>query len=184
MKLPKKYIIYDTEFTSWKGSQERNWNKPNEYRELVAIGALLINDLKIEKKFKILCKPRINNILSEYFINLTGISNEDIKKKGYDFEICLKKFLDFCGNNILYSYGNDFHIFDENINLYNLKNFNLNKKMFKDIRPYFDHNNINTKLYSSGSIYKSVNLRVSVDNIHDPLFDSLSIFKTIKYLEN
>ena len=43
MKLPKKFVIYDTEFTSWKGSQERNWSKPNEYRELVAIGALLIN---------------------------------------------------------------------------------------------------------------------------------------------
>ena len=94
----------------------------------------------------------------------------------------MKLFLDFCGNLNIYSYGNDYHIFDENIKLYKLEDINLNKDLFKDIRPYYDQYNINTNLYSSGSIYKSVNLRVNIDNIHDPLFDSLSIFKTIEYL--
>tara|TARA_B110000008_G_C16713161_1_gene461656 strand:- start:46 stop:615 length:570 start_codon:yes stop_codon:yes gene_type:complete len=185
MKLEKSFIIYDTEYTSWSGSQKRNWNLPNEHRELVAIGALKIklekNKYIIEDSLKILFIPRINNILSNYFINLTSITNDEINKYGYDYQSGMKLFLDFCGNLNMYSYGNDYHIFEENYKLYKLDN-NLNKDKFKDIRPYFDKFNINTNNYTSGTIYKHFNIKINNEQIHDPLFDSLSIFKTIEYL--
>lgn len=185
MKLEKSFIIYDTEFTAWTGSQERNWNLPNEHRELVAIGALKIikqnNYYIIEDSFKILFIPKINNILSDYFVNLTSITNAEIDKYGYDYQSGMKLFLDFCGDLNMYSYGNDYHIFEENYNLYKLKN-NLNKDKYKDIRPYFEKFNINTNNYTSGSIYKHFNLKIDNEQIHDPLFDCLSIFNTIKYL--
>jgi len=46
-----EFIIFDTEFTSWKGSQERNWkNSPDpnltEYKELVMIGAIKVKKIK------------------------------------------------------------------------------------------------------------------------------------------
>ena len=185
MKLEKSFIIYDTEFTAWPGSQERNWNLPNEYRELVAIGALKIkkenNKYIIENSLKILFIPRINSILSDYFVNLTRISNDEINKYGYDYQNGMKLFLDFCGNLNRYSYGNDYHIFEENYKLYKLIN-NLNKNKFKDIKPYFNNFNINTNNYTSGSIYKHFKIKIDNEQIHDPLFDCLSIFKTIKYL--
>ena len=31
--------IFDTEFTAWEGSQDRNWSEPWEAVELVEIGA-------------------------------------------------------------------------------------------------------------------------------------------------
>ena len=37
------WIIIDTEYTSWKGSQERNWSNKYEYKELVQIGYLIFN---------------------------------------------------------------------------------------------------------------------------------------------
>lgn len=40
--LPNKIIIFDTEFTAWEGSQDRNWSRPNEFQEIVQIGALLV----------------------------------------------------------------------------------------------------------------------------------------------
>jgi hypothetical protein len=96
MKLEKSFIIYDTEYTSWSGSQERNWNLSNEHRELVAIGALKIklekNKYIIEDSLKILFIPRINNILSNYFINLTNITNHEINKYGYDYQILLNVY--------------------------------------------------------------------------------------------
>jgi len=74
-KIPNEFIIFDTEFTSWKGSQERNWSGKNEYMELVQIGALKVkkgdNRLEIVEIFSIFVKPKINPILSQYFINLT-----------------------------------------------------------------------------------------------------------------
>ena len=93
----------------------------------------------------------------------------------------MKFFLDFCGNLNRYSYGNDYHIFEENYKLYVLVN-NLNKNKFKDIRPFFDNFDINTNNYTSGSIYKHFKIKIDNEQIHDPLFDCLSIFKTIKYL--
>lgn len=186
MILPKKFIIYDTEFTSWEGSQERKWSLSNEHCELVAIGALKVefkdNDFKILDKFKILFIPRINKKLSDYFINLTGITNKDIKEKGIDFEIGINIFLDFCDGFDMYSYGNDYHIFEENFNLYKINNF-LVKNNFKDIIPFFKLYNINTENYSSGTIHRHFNIVLGKENVHDPLFDSISIFKTIKYLK-
>lgn len=41
-KLPETFIIFDTEYTSWEGSQERNWNGENEFRELVQISAIRV----------------------------------------------------------------------------------------------------------------------------------------------
>ena len=30
-KLPDTFIIFDTEFTAWEGSQERKWSGENEF---------------------------------------------------------------------------------------------------------------------------------------------------------
>ena len=57
----------------------------------------------------------------------------------------MKLFLDFCGDLNMYSYGNDYNIFEENYNLYKLKN-KLNQKNLK-IRPYFEKYKINTNNY-------------------------------------
>jgi len=185
MRLPKNFIIYDTEYTAWEGSQGRNWSLSNEYRELVAIGALKVelinNTLKINDKLKLLFIPRINNVLSDYLVNLTGITNKQIVKDGLDYEIGINNFLNFCENLDMYSYGNDYHIFEENFDLYKIKN-NLNKNKFKDIIPFFNFYNINTNNYSSGKIYKHFNIYMDNVKIHDPLFDCLSIYETINYL--
>ena len=77
MNFEKSFIIYDTEFTAWPGSQERNWNLPNEHRELVAIGALKIkkenDNYVIEDSIKILFIPKINCILSRYIKQIVYI---------------------------------------------------------------------------------------------------------------
>ena len=86
-RLPDTFIIFDTEFTAWEGSMQRNWSGENEYKELVQISAFRIkkkgNNIAITKKLNIYVLPRINRNLSEYFIELTGITQEIIEKKVY-----------------------------------------------------------------------------------------------------
>ena len=187
MKLPDQFIIFDTEYTAWEGSQQRKWSLPNEHMELVQIGALKVkkNNKKIEiiDYIKITIKPRINNILSDYFIKLTGITNEEVENDGIDFIDGIKKFIDFCDCMNMYSYGDDYEIFEVNMNLYNLSsNFFLWKYKNKsfDIRDFFEKHNIDTNKYSSGGVYKSLDLKVENESIHDPLFDCMSMFITIK----
>lgn len=35
-ELPEQFVLFDTEYTGWEGSQERGWSAPGEYRELKA----------------------------------------------------------------------------------------------------------------------------------------------------
>ena len=34
-----EFIVWDTEYTSWEGSRETNWNNETDPKEIVQIGA-------------------------------------------------------------------------------------------------------------------------------------------------
>jgi len=198
MEFQNDFVIFDTEYTSWKGSQERQWKNspaPNitEYKELVMIGALKIkniNDqLKIIDQIEIFIKPKINFILSNYFIDLTNITQETIDKKGQSFNISLEKFYNFCkdeGGNFLkiYSYGNDYKIIDYNLKLYNYQKDSKYYSwvcMFFDIRDFFSQY-IDVNKYTSGTVVKAFNIKDERESNHNSLWDSLSIFLSLKYI--
>lgn len=191
--LPEKFIIFDTEYTAWEGSQERNWSDDDEYMELVQIGALKViktaKTIKIVKKFNIYIKPKKNPDLSEYFINLTGITQNTIDKKAVTFNEAMKQFYSFCRtkNDVklpMFSYGNDYDIIK-----YNLKLNSVNKKSrfykwekkFYDIRLIFDQY-VDTSKYTSGTIYKAFNVDTKNSNVHNALWDCRSIFISLKYI--
>jgi len=178
-----KYIVFDTEFTSWKGAQERNWSGENEYKEMVQIGAIKVENKKIIDIIDLYIKPVINPILSDYFINLTGITNEKIQKEGILFEEALDKFYEFSKGYNLYSYGNDYLELEENIKLYNIQkdyldNFSNNFYDFKD-----KIKNIDVNKYTSGTIYKAYNIEFNKDlRLHNGLDDAYSLYLVSKII--
>ena len=191
--LPEKFIIFDTEYTAWEGSQKRGWSGENEYMELVQIGALKVvktpKTIKIVKKLNIYIKPKKNPELSEYFTNLTGITQNTLDKKGVTFNEAMKQFYNFCKtkNNVklpMFSYGNDYDIIK-----YNLKLNSINKKSrfykwekkFYDIRPIFDCY-VDTSKYTSGTIYKAFDIDSKNANVHNALWDCKSIFYSLKHI--
>ena len=197
--LENEFVIFDTEYTAWKGSQARNFSGENEHREIIQIGAIKVKLVdnkytvidKINDVGYIYVKPKINTILSDYIINLTGISNKNISEEGYTFEDALNIFIKFCGNSKVYSYGNDWNsVVEENIELYEKKfpktyNYDFIRDFGEkchNIIPYFKKYGIDTSKYTSGTIYKSVNIEVNIDNNHFAIFDCLSIFMTINKL--
>ncbi len=79
------FVIFDTEYTSWEGCLQNGW-RGLQKREVVQIAALKVDDdFNVVAEFNQLCQPKINLILSDYFVNLTGISNDDVAQKGVDF---------------------------------------------------------------------------------------------------
>ena len=192
--LPDEFIIFDTEFTSWKNSIKNNWKNKNEYKELVQIGALKVKKtkktLKIVDKLNIYIKPEINPILSDYFKNLTGISQSIIEKKGISFLEGMKLFYRFCKNNkneklTLFSNGNDFDILKYNLNLHKVSKYSKFykwEKCFKDIALFFSFMGKSLSKYSSGTLYRAFNIKVKNPKPHDALWDSKSLFLSLKYL--
>ena len=192
--LPETFIIFDTEFTAWKWSQEKNWSGENEERELVQIGALKVKKLKttikVIKKLNIYIKPRINPTLSDYFIKLTGIEQTTVDKKGMTFKEAMNIFYGFCKNKNgekfnLYSLGNDYHVIKENLKLNSInkksKFYRWEKKFF-DIIPFFEPY-VDVKKYSSGTLYKAFELKPkNKTSVHNALWDGMSLFISLKHI--
>ncbi len=104
--LPEKIIIFDTEFTSWEGSMERDWDGENEFKELVQIGAVVFDTRTLQEvdTCNVYTKPARNPLLSEYFIHLTGITQEVLDTQGVDIEKGIMNFVEWAGEYDLYSF--------------------------------------------------------------------------------
>ena len=174
----KSLILFDTEYTAWKGSQERNWSNENEHREIIQISAYKIQNYKVIDTLNIYVKPNINKKLSKYITNLTGITNNKINKYGLSFKKAIETFYNFSKFYNLYSYGNDWKVLKENLDLNNIKEpkwHNFKNKCF-DFKKYIKkHTNINPNKYSSGTIYKAFNIKNNI-HTHNALDDVKSMY--------
>ena len=120
-------IIYDSEWTSWDGARSRSWSGPGEEKELVQIGMVKLADTRnLEEidEFDILIKPKINPLLSDYFVNLTGITQEILEKHGKPFNKTLPSIARFLGPDKIsvYCFGiEDKKVLEHNCILNNVK---------------------------------------------------------------
>ena len=95
--------FYDSEYTSWEGSVQRSWSGENEYRELVQLAAIQLGDQDLNswhglRVFNVLTRPQKNPQLSDYFKNLTSISQEAINYEGISINNAIEEFTSFAKN--------------------------------------------------------------------------------------
>lgn len=116
-------VLFDTEFTAWPGSMTNRWLAPGEFREIVQIGAVKIDAKTLEPAgaFEILVRPRFNPVLSDYFIELTGITNEAVKDRGVDFREAYDRFAAFVKGDMIAAFGRDDRILLENLALLGIR---------------------------------------------------------------
>ena len=189
------FVIFDTEYTSWEGCLQNGW-RGLQKREVVQIAALKVDDdFNVVAEFNQLCQPIINPILSDYFVNLTGISNDDVAQKGVDFASAYQRFKAFVGNDVCYSHGwngafedaCDGAILAENLRLYGLPADNSVKyrniaALFKQI---YQKHNITVFSQSSGQIGKILGLQQQLADLHldehNALYDVYSILCGVRH---
>ena len=187
-----EYIVFDTEYTSWSDSIKTNWVGENEYKEIVQIGGLKISDGKIIDQLNIYIKPVKNPKLSNYFTRLTGITQQKIDKYGLDFELAMKNLYAFTiGIDNVYSWGNDWTVIKENIDLHVTKNPNTEKFYEQDFKRKFKNmiplvkskTDINIDDYPSGALYKAFGLTTHHNlRLHNAFHDSYSLYLVGKHL--
>jgi len=87
------YVIFDLEYTAWEGMERR---LKFAEREVIQIGAIKINfddiDINIISTFQEFVKPTVNPQLSDYIINLTGITQQNVEEQGLTLLEALNKF--------------------------------------------------------------------------------------------
>ena len=119
-------VVFDTEYTAWEGSRECGWTRPGEHREIVQIGAVRLNPMRdwaVDGSLDVIVRPHLNPDLSDYFKNLTGISQERVDREGTDLALALDQFRDFGGKDAVFvSNGRDSEVFMENCRLVGVSN--------------------------------------------------------------
>mgnify|MGYP001080222749 FL=1 len=181
-----KAMVFDLEFTSWPGSNERNWSLPNEDREIIQIGAVKIEttgDMREVDSFQILVRPLKNPILSDYIVNLTEITQEKVEKEGILFPLALSRFINFIGEHPIdiLSNGGDEEVIEENCQIHNIPFLSIFKKS-TDLRIYFSEVlGISRKNCTSGMLPALFGLN-NHEKQHDALGDARSISQSLRYL--
>ena len=181
-----KAVVFDLEFTSWPGSNERNWSLPNEDREIIQIGAVKIEttgDMREVDSFQILVRPLKNPILSDYIVNLTEITQEKVEKEGILFPLALSRFINFIGEHPIdiLSNGGDEEVIEENCQIHNIPFLSIFKKS-TDLRIYFSEVlGISRKNCTSGMLPELFGLN-NHEKQHDALGDARSISQALRYL--
>jgi inhibitor of KinA sporulation pathway (predicted exonuclease) len=181
----KRIVVFDTEFTTWEGAWARNWSGPNEHREVVQIAAQII-DLEtglVLDSFSCLVKPSINPVLSDYFINLTGITQTQVDVEGVSFYDAYTSFDTWTSGLPIFCYARslgesaDRGVFEENIRLYNLA-VSLDKSRYDILTGLFQTVGVDTQKYSSGEMYQYFN--VSLDgHVHNAMHDVDSLVASL-----
>ena len=179
-------VFYDTEFTTWEGAMARDWSGPNEYRELVQIGAIRfgLDSLEEKEEFLVLSRPVKNPVLSDFFTTLTGITNEDLARDGLSFSDAYAQFRTFCGDTPTACYGWDARVMRENLVFNNMSatkadfdSFNIGPWFMETGAPYGVKQGVN-----SGKLAATVGAPMASIQEHNALHDARSIAAAYRFL--
>lgn len=133
-----RIAVFDLEYTAWEGSMQRHWSEPWEEREVVQIGAVKLDEidgLQEITTLELLVIPRINPELSDYFVDLTGITRERVTAEGTDLTDALSRFATFIGDcRQTCCLGRDENILRHNCELYDVP-FPFDDGAFVNVRP-------------------------------------------------
>lgn len=178
-------IIYDTEFTAWEGSTQRNWSLDWEHREIIQIAAAKIdvssNGVRVISSFNALVKPVINPTLSDYIIQLTGIEQQMLDEMGIDYPSALQQLYIFSQEGTLpcYSWGNDKHVLIDNclLNAIEMPQFSAD---FYNLNTTIRKANIDGAQFCSGELANYLGLDLQ-GHVHNALYDVRSLALALNY---
>lgn len=133
-----RLAIVDLEFTSWVGAWQRRWSNADEWREIVQIGAIVVEaDAFVPacRSFECLVRPARNPTLSDYFTDLTGIRQADVDREGVTFAAGLARLTDYLsGVELVIFNGDDGQILRENCAI-NDVDYPLSAHSLRNFRP-------------------------------------------------
>lgn len=184
--LPAKFVIFDLEWTTWEGALERNWNGPGEFREVVQIGAVLVEaeNLAEADTFDVLVQPKKNPILSDYFMELTGITQEMVGREGIEFEEAMGQFASWCDRYPLYSWSKDNpgdpNVLGENCKFAGIA-FPFEKSRFSSMQEFFKKYGVPAERYASGTIVRAFG-KEPVRHQHNALNDARTTLDGLREL--
>lgn len=119
------YIVLDMEWNQpWPGSPSSRKVLPVAIRgEIIQIGAVRLTEEQfVADEFQVLVKPKYYTRLNRRVSKLTGIKDSRLKEEGIPFPEAMRRFREWCGEDIVFlTWGfDDIGILRENLRLFGL----------------------------------------------------------------
>ncbi len=175
-------VVVDLEYTAWEGSLARGWSRPDEHREVVQIGAVRLDagdGFTETGAFEALVAPQRNPELSDYFVDLTGITNQRLAAEGGELSAGLDALAAFAAGAPLLSNGADSAVIEENCALIAVAN-PVPPGLWVDIGPALQ-SLFGRERVTSADIPALLGLPVT-GRAHDALADAHAIAAGLRHL--
>lgn len=193
----KQFVIFDTEYASWDGFlTDTPENKKKA--EIVQIAALKVNteDLSVAEEFNVFVKPYFRPKLTDYFINLTKITDEKLAAEGIGYLEAYEKFKVFVGDCICFSHAwnepakslSDGRVMQDNLELWGKKD--AHHPDFRNLAPWFKREyarrNLNIANQCSGEVARLLGAAEELSSlnldVHNALYDVYSLLIGLRKL--
>lgn len=181
-----RVMVYDLEHTSWPGYMEAGFSMDGKNREIIQIGAVLLdaaNGFQELAAFQVLVKTVFHPELSDYIIELTGITQQQVDQDGVPFADALARFAAFVsdGSAVTTSNGDDSKTIAENCALHGLEMPRAFHD-FVDMRRLFAETlEMSESAVNSNEVPGLFGLDV-VEAAHDALGDSRALAAALRHL--
>lgn len=175
-------IVGDTEYTTFGPTRETGWPEPHHHKEIVQIAAIKLNlatGQEVET-FDRFVRPTINPNLTQYFTDLTGITQNEVDLHGVSFNVRLAEYTAFCGDYPAWVFNADGEVFEENCRL-NGASFPFVSTPFNRVMPKLSAWGFEPNAFSSGTLYKAVGLKMG-GHVHNALHDVRSMGAFLHYI--
>jgi hypothetical protein len=192
------FILWDTEHTSWEGSNARGWRgfipgtRRREARELIQVSAMRViwdtsrKQLTAADSMRLFVRPAINPKLSSYVLQLTNISQAEVDG-GSELSAAVDELLQFAAKGRptgeresctpMFSWGNDWNVVSANLALRNLtlaRKWDAWPACMHDVKPTFRAAGVNVSNYSSGTVHQAAGIPTA-GHVHDSGWDCTSM---------
>lgn len=173
-------VVFDMEWTSWPGSQARDWSGPGEHPEIIQIGAVRLDaDLRETASLDRLVKPKVNPLLSDFIIGLTGITQDRVDRDGIDVAEALSEFATFAsGARAVLTNGRDHEIIARNVALHGIAN-PMAGATFASVSAHFRHAAGRSTHVVSSTLPEVFGFELS-GRAHDGLADARAIAEALR----
>lgn len=176
LRQSPEIVLMDTEQTCWEGSWERRQaGAPldTDLREVIQIGAVTVDagDFRVLSQFEHVVRPRVNPVLTEFCVALTGVTQGRIDAEGTSYEEGLKAFLDYVGGRPVVVYNADEDVLRENVAINGLS---AEIPTFRRLKGDLERCGVDMTHVNSGKIAKRLGSAATYRE-HDALADVVSM---------
>lgn len=183
--LPERYRIYvDLEYCYPGMTRKSGRPTDKDVRQVVQIAAIKFDTVTRREcaTFDVLVKPLYTKTLPEFFVELTGITQQQVDADGLEFPAALSQFIAFCGEVPIFTFDKDWEVLAQNCGYYDLP-FVYAAAPFTRVKALLPQWGVDPNAYSSGTLYQAAGLKMD-GHVHNALHDVRSMAAAVACLEH